>query len=103
MANTFHGVPDKQRLSEAIFQILTPSGIFAIVNWHLRPKEETVVLGKARGPRTEMRMKPSDVAAVVEPAGLTLRRTIELPPYHYGAMFEKSIREAHYLTEETGG
>src|SRR6266702_2530932 len=28
-------------------------------------------------------------AVPVEPAGLLLREVIELPPYHYGAIFEK--------------
>jgi len=35
-------------------------------------------------------MEPSDVATTVEPAGLGLADVIELPPYHYGAIFEKS-------------
>jgi hypothetical protein len=34
-------------------------------------------------------MPPADVAATVEPTGLKLAGVIELPPYHYGAIFEK--------------
>jgi hypothetical protein len=34
-------------------------------------------------------MTPEATAAVVEPAGLKLREIVELPPYHYGAIFEK--------------
>ena len=89
IANTFHGVPDKARLATAVTAILKPGGRFVVVNWHRRPREETAVLGEPRGPRTEMRMTPDDVAAAVEPAGLRLARVVELPPYHYGAMFEK--------------
>lgn len=89
MANTFHGVPDKPRLARAVASILKRGGRFAVVNWHRRAREETVVLGQPRGPRTEMRMEPSEVAASVAPSGLTLVRVVELPPYHYGAIFEK--------------
>jgi ubiquinone/menaquinone biosynthesis C-methylase UbiE len=89
MANTFHGVPNKPRLARGIAAILKPGGRFAVVNWHRRPREETIVLGQPRGPKTEMRMKPSDVGKEVGPAHLKLVSVIELPPYHYGAIFEK--------------
>jgi hypothetical protein len=29
------------------------------------------------------------VAAIVQPAGLLLNRIVELPPYHYGVVFQK--------------
>lgn len=89
IANTFHGVPDKLRLSRAVAAILKPAGRFAVVNWHRRPREETTVLGQPRGPKTEMRMTPADTVATITPAGLDLLNVIELPPYHYGAIFEK--------------
>jgi hypothetical protein len=91
IANTFHGVPEKGRLAVAVAAILKPAGRFAIVNWHLRPREETIVLGQPRGPKTEMRMAPVDVATAIEPAGLNLVDVVELPPYHYGAIFEKPV------------
>ena len=91
MANTFHGVPEKERLARAVAAILRPGGGFAVVNWHRRPREETTVLGQPRGPSTEMRMEPENVAAAVEPAGLTCARVVELPPYHYGVIFEKPV------------
>ncbi len=89
MANTFHGVPDKLRLARGVARVLKLGGRFAIVNWHRRPREETTMLGQPRGPKTEMRMTPSQVATEVEPADLKLVSVIELPPYHYGAIFEK--------------
>ena len=89
LANTFHGVPDQLRLARAVTAILKPCGQFGIVNWHRRPREETVVLGWPRGPKTEMRMEARDVTAVVEPTGLVLNRAVELPPYHYGAIFRR--------------
>ncbi len=91
MTNTFHGVPDKPRLARSVATILKPGGCFAVVNWHRRPREETTALGQPRGPSTEMRMEPSEVVATVEPAGLTLAKIIELPPYHYGAIFAKPV------------
>jgi ubiquinone/menaquinone biosynthesis C-methylase UbiE len=91
IANTFHGVPDKERLAQAVAAILKPGGHLSVINWHHRSREETVVLGKPRGPKTEMRMKPADVAAALEPAGLKLARVADLPPYHYNAVFEKPI------------
>jgi ubiquinone/menaquinone biosynthesis C-methylase UbiE len=92
MANTFHGVPNKLRFSRAVAAILRPDGRFAVVNWHRRPREETTVLGQPRGPKTNMRMAPADVMTTVTPAGLSPVRVVELPPYHYGAIFEKSAR-----------
>lgn len=87
MANTFYGVPEQTALAREIARVLKPGGLFAVVNWHARPREETPVLGQARGPRTELRMTPEQVRAVVEPSGLRLDRVVELPPYHYGVLF----------------
>jgi len=89
LANTLHGVPDRLGLARAVVAILKPKGQFGVVNWHHRPREETVVLGQPRGPRTEMRMEARDVALIVKPAGLSLNRTVEFPPYHYGVIFAK--------------
>jgi ubiquinone/menaquinone biosynthesis C-methylase UbiE len=88
-ANTFHGVPDQPGLARAVAAILTPRGQFGIINWHRRPREETVVFGQPRGPKTEMRVEPEEVAAAVKPAGLLPDRTVELPPYHYGVVFHR--------------
>ena len=87
IANTFHGVPDKTAMARSVAAVLKPRGLFAVINWHKLPHERTVVLGKPRGPRTEMRMSLDDVRCAVEPAGFTLERVVELPPFHYGAVF----------------
>jgi SAM-dependent methyltransferase len=89
LANTFHGVPDQLGLARAVAALLKAKGQFGIINWHRRPREETVVLGQPRGPKTEMRIEAAEVAAIVKPAGLLLNRTIELPPYHYGIVFKR--------------
>lgn len=87
IANTFHGVPDKTALAREVAAALKPHGRFAIVNWYPRPREETTVLGQPRGPRTEMRLSPEQTCTLVESAGFKLETLVELPPYHYGAIF----------------
>ena len=89
MANAFHGVPDQPRLVRAVEEALKPAGRFAIVNWHPRPREETTVLGEPRGPRTEQRMSPEQTIAAVEAGGLKSKELVDVPPYHYGAVFER--------------
>jgi len=91
MANTFHGVPDKTRLARAVVGALMPAGRFAVINWHRRPREETTVLGKPRGPSTELRMEPADLEASLLPAGLSQIRLVELPPYHYAAVYAAAL------------
>jgi SAM-dependent methyltransferase len=89
LANAFHGVPDRPRLARAVRATLRPAGHFAIVNWHQRPREETVILGEPRGPKTELRLSPQQTIDAVESSGLKLAQLVELPPYHYGAVFEQ--------------
>jgi ubiquinone/menaquinone biosynthesis C-methylase UbiE len=87
MANAFHGVPDRPRLAKAVATVLKPGGLFAIVNWHKRPREETMILGEPRGPKTELRISPETTKTAVEASGLRLSSLVEIPPYHYGAVF----------------
>jgi SAM-dependent methyltransferase len=87
MANAFHGVPDQPRLALAVRATLKPDGQFAIINWHRRPREETMILGEPRGPKTELRLSPEQTIAAVESSGLKLAHLIEIPPYHYAALF----------------
>lgn len=90
IANTFHGVPDQTGLARAVAEVLEPGGRLAVVNWHRILRECTTVLDQPRGPRSEMRMSPEQVRGVVEPAGFRTARVVELPPYHYGAIFIRS-------------
>jgi ubiquinone/menaquinone biosynthesis C-methylase UbiE len=90
LANVFHGVPDRPRLARAVRDALKPSGRFAIVNWHPRPREKTTVLGEPRGPRTELRMSPDETIKAVESGGLRFSDLVDVPPYHYGTVFERA-------------
>lgn len=90
MANAFHGVPDKPMLARVVRQALKPEGQFAIVNWYPRPREETIVLGEPRGPRTELRMSPNQTIKAAEIDGLRFSKLVDVPPYHYAIIFERS-------------
>lgn len=87
LANAFHGVPDKQRLCAAVAGILAEGGVFAVVNWHPRAREDTVVLGQPRGPRTDLRIGADEVVAIGRVAGLEVEAVVDLPPYHYAVAF----------------
>jgi len=89
MANAFHGVPDRLRLARAVREALKTGGRFAIVNWHRLPRDTTTVLGEPRGPKTELRMSPEQTIEAVQAGGLNFARLVEVPPYHYGAVFER--------------
>jgi len=97
IANTFHGVPDKDGLARVVRSVLEPGGRFAVVNWHPLPREETPVLDKPRGPATAVRMSQEAVRTVVEPAGFELERLVQLPPYHYGAIFVRTGTDSEPL------
>jgi ubiquinone/menaquinone biosynthesis C-methylase UbiE len=90
LANAFHGVPDRQQLAQAVNDALKPGGRFAIVNWHPRPREETTVLGEPRGPKTELRVSTQQTIDAMTSGGLTPVGVVEIPPYHYGALFERT-------------
>lgn len=90
LANVFHGVPDRPRLARAVRDSLKPGGLFAVVSWHARPREETTVLGQPRGPATELRMTPEATIAAIEPSGFKLATLAEVSAYHYGATFRRA-------------
>ena len=51
LANTFHGVPDQLGLARGVTAALKPKGLFGIINWHRRPREETCRSGAAARPK----------------------------------------------------
>ena len=94
MANSFHGVPDREHLARVVGKALKPGGHFTIVNWHQVPREKTTVLGEPRGPKSELRLSPEQTVKAVEAGGLSARGVVDIPPYHYGAVFEKPVAKA---------
>lgn len=90
LANAFHGVPDKPRLARAVHDVLRPSGLFAIVNWHARSRETTTILGAPRGPATDLRMTPAATIAAVQPNGFRLSAVHDIAPYHYGVVLRRN-------------
>lgn len=89
LANVFHGVADKPGLARTVWSALKPGGMFAVVNWHARPKEETRVLGRPRGPETTVRMTPPQTIEAVEPSGFMISNFADVSPHHYAVVFER--------------
>lgn len=89
VANTFHGVDDRASFLRTIRAALTPGGRLLVVNWHDRPRGQTTVGDEPRGPPTELRLSPEATARAVEAeTDFEATSRVELPPYHYGLVFE---------------
>jgi len=52
-------------------------------------REETTILGEPRGPKTVLRLSPEHTVMAAHASGLKLVQLVEVPPYHYGALFAK--------------
>jgi SAM-dependent methyltransferase len=90
LANTLHGVENRRKLLEAAFESLRPDGRLVVINWQPLPREETVVAGEPRGPPTELRLSVEETeATVLDGSEFALRERVDLPPYHYGLVFER--------------
>jgi len=87
VANILHGVEDEAGLAREARKTLSPDGRLVVVNWRDAPKEETTLGGEERGPPTELRMSPVETEEAVTAAGFRVRRSFELPPYHYAVVF----------------
>lgn len=101
LANTFHGVPQKQILIKDIYSVLKPNGQLAIINWHKKFQRDTIVLGIPCGPEYTTRMFPQQVQEIVELEGFRLTKFIKFPPHHYGMIFRK-IEIQHKLRLDKG-
>jgi ubiquinone/menaquinone biosynthesis C-methylase UbiE len=90
VANTFHGIDETTPFVQHAVESLRPDGRFIIVNWKDVLRETTRIGGDPRGPPTELRLSPKETEQrVVDATAATLEQTIELPPYHYGLVFEQ--------------
>jgi SAM-dependent methyltransferase len=89
MHSTFHGLPNSIEFVQAVIKLLNPGGHFSVINWQPVPREETIWLGKPRGPKTEMRLSMEHLLAIVKTAApnLSIVHQCVLPPYHYGVTF----------------
>ena len=61
--------------------LLTDNGKIGIIHWQYR---ET-----PRGPSMEIRPRPEQIIHWAETAALKLKKSITLPPYHFGMIFKK--------------
>lgn len=90
LANAFHGVDDRDLFIREAVEALSPGGRFIVVNWVDRSREETVLDGASKGPPTELRLSPAETSqAVLDVAPVTVSARVDLPPYHYGIVFER--------------
>jgi len=90
IANTFHGIDQVSPIVQQSFESLCPGGRFVLVNWQDLPRETTPIAGEPRGPPESLRLSADETERrVLDAADVTLRETIELPPYHYAQVFER--------------
>ena len=87
-ANTFHGIAEPEAFAAEVKRALAPGGRFIVVNWYPASRDETPVAGEPRGPPGELRLSPQTTAERIEPAGFEQHSLVELPPYHYGLIFD---------------
>ena len=91
MHNTFHGLGYPTKLVRDVTSLLKPKGFFSVINWLPIPREKTIWMEQARGPKTEVRIHPQKLISTVVSASkeqLLPMKIVELPPYHYGVNFQ---------------
>jgi ubiquinone/menaquinone biosynthesis C-methylase UbiE len=81
--NILHAERPEVLLNEA-FRVLKPGGNLAVIHWNFDPTTP-------RGPSMEIRPKPEQCRTWAEEADFRLQESgiIDLPPYHYGMIFER--------------
>ncbi|WP_265108961.1 class I SAM-dependent methyltransferase [Halosolutus halophilus] len=90
LANAFHGIEDPTAFVEQVCTALETAGSFVVINWLPLPRTETTVAGDPRGPPTELRLSPAETRTLVDDAAdFDRTRRVDLPPYHYGLVFER--------------
>jgi SAM-dependent methyltransferase len=91
LANTCHGIAEPGSVLEAVAGCLASEGRLILINWRDTPRAETTIDGVARGPPTEIRVGPAEMAATVTAATpCVLQETIPLAPYHYAQVYHRS-------------
>ncbi len=80
--NILHGSHAESILKEA-HRILKPKGTVGIIHWNYDPTTP-------RGPPMEIRLKPEQIIGKTINAGFTLKKRLDLKPYHFGIIMQKS-------------
>lgn len=70
------------KLLARVYMLLREGGRIGVIHWKY---EDT-----PRGPSMDIRPKPETIIRWAEQVGFMLRKQIEVPPYHYGLVFEKT-------------
>lgn len=86
--NILHAEERMEMLREA-YRVLSAGGLLAVMHWNHDPTTP-------RGPSMNIRPRPEDCRSWAEQAGfiaLESQKT-DLPPYHYGFVFEKPKADA---------
>ena len=83
--NILHAVERDAMLNEA-WRILASNGSLAVMHWNYDSNTP-------RGPSMEIRPRPSDCKSWVEKSGFQMigSDSIDLPPFHYGFVFKKTV------------
>ena len=81
--NILHADERMAMLKEA-WRVLAPDGKLAVIHWTYDPSTP-------RGPSMSIRPRPDDCRSWAEQVGFILLRPslIDLPPYHYGFVFQR--------------
>jgi ubiquinone/menaquinone biosynthesis C-methylase UbiE len=98
MHSTFHGLSDQIEFVRGVVKLLNPGGYFSAINWLPLPRENTIWMGKPRGPKTEMRLSIEQFLQIVRLATpqLVAVQQVILPPYHYGITFQLMAVSARF-------
>lgn len=79
--NILHG--DKpENLLHSAFRLLQPGSKGSLIHWNFDPETP-------RGPPMKIRPEPDNLQMMTADIGFIVSEKIDLPPYHYGFVFEK--------------
>lgn len=90
IAGGFHEVDSTGSLAEQAWRSLRPGGRFLVVDWRTRPEEGTAGDGESPGPPEAYRRTSEETRLAVAPAGFELAAEVDIPPHHYGLIFERA-------------
>ena len=89
IANTFHGIPDKEELLKRLLPLLADDSEVCIINWYPSPDKDTCVLGVPRGPAENYRLSPSEVSEYMRKVGFSFLSEQKVSDFHYALRYKK--------------